>query len=90
MLAVISLSSYLCACLSDRLLAEDLKRLKHHQEITSPVDQKKVLPAAYILFDAPLGRAHGETGQYIDLMVYLDTPLDVAMARPAKRRHGYG
>lgn len=62
-------------------LAEDLKRLKHNQEITSPVDRKKVLPASYILFDAPLGRAHHETGQYIDLMVYLDTPLDVAMAR---------
>jgi uridine kinase len=62
-------------------LAEDLKRLKNKQEIISPIDGKRVLPASYILFDAPLGRAHGETGQYIDLMVYLDTPLDVAMAR---------
>jgi uridine kinase len=62
-------------------LAEDLKRLKHKQEIISPIDGKKVWPASYILFDAPLGRAHGETGQYIDLMVYLDTPLDIAMAR---------
>ncbi len=33
------------------------------------------------MFDAPLGRAHRETGQLIDLMVFLDTPLDVAMAR---------
>ena len=62
-------------------LAEDLERFKNRQEIVSPVDGRIVLPASYIVFDAPLGRAHRETGQYVDLMVYLDTPLDVAMAR---------
>ncbi len=35
----------------------------------------------YVVFDAPLGRAHEATGRFIDLMVYIDTPLDVAMAR---------
>jgi uridine kinase len=35
----------------------------------------------YILYDAPLGRAHDESGRYIDFMVFIDTPLDVAMAR---------
>ncbi|MCH7982622.1 MAG: hypothetical protein J4O01_05080 [Chloroflexi bacterium] len=38
-------------------------------------------PNQYIVFDAPLGRAHAASGQYIDLMVFLDTPLDIAMAR---------
>lgn len=38
-------------------------------------------PNQYVVFDAPLGRAHTESGQYIDLMVFLDTPLDIAMAR---------
>ena len=37
--------------------------------------------ARYIVFDAPLGRVHTETGKYIDHMVFIDTPLDVAMAR---------
>ena len=40
-----------------------------------------VLPARYIVFDAPLGRAHWDTGQFIDFMVFIDTPLDVAMGR---------
>lgn len=35
----------------------------------------------YVIFDAPLGRAHDETGKYIDHMVFVDTPFDVAMAR---------
>ena len=35
----------------------------------------------YVVFDAPFGRAHEDSGRFIDLMVYIDTPLDVAMAR---------
>ncbi|MDA3835790.1 MAG: hypothetical protein PF495_20655 [Spirochaetales bacterium] len=33
------------------------------------------------MYDAPLGKAHDESGRYIDFMVFIDTPLDVAMAR---------
>jgi uridine kinase len=62
-------------------LATDLQRLKHGLEIASPLTGCVVSPAAYIVFDAPLGRAQHETGQHIDFMVYIDTPLDVAMAR---------
>ena len=57
--------------LTKRLL--ELKRSDSHEFIA---DQDR-----FIVFDAPLGRAHRETGQLIDLMVFLDTPLDVAMAR---------
>ena len=35
----------------------------------------------YVVFDAPLGRAHEDSGRFIDFMVYIDAPLDVAMAR---------
>ena len=35
----------------------------------------------YLIFDAPLGRANSELGEFIDFMVFIDTPLDVAMAR---------
>lgn len=38
-------------------------------------------PPNYIIFDAQLGRAHQDTGRFIDFMVFIDTPLDVAMAR---------
>ncbi len=49
--------------------------------IISPADGSKVSPTEYIVFDAPLGRAHCDTGRFIDFMVFIDTPLDVAMAR---------
>ena len=38
-------------------------------------------PARYVAADAPLGRAHSDSGSLIDFLVFIDTPLDVAMAR---------
>ena len=63
------------------VLTKDLQALTMGQHITSPVDGSKVSPAKFIVFDAPLGRAHFDTGRFIDFMVFIDTPLDVAMAR---------
>ncbi len=64
-----------------RRLSADLADLKSGFSVISPTDQRLIEPAEFIVFDAPLGRPHQETGQHIDLMVYVDTPLDVAMAR---------
>lgn len=58
------------------VLVEHLRALKFC-DASEPKDN----PNQYIVFDAPLGRAHAASGQYIDLMVFLDTPLDIAMAR---------
>ena len=63
------------------VLTRDLQALTTGNHITSPVDGSKLSPADYIVFDAPLGRAHCDTGRFIDLMVFIDTPLDVALAR---------
>ncbi len=63
------------------ILTKDLRSLKAGNPITSPLDSSKILPAKFIVFDAPLGRSHFDTGQLIDFMVFIDTPLDVAMAR---------
>jgi uridine kinase len=38
-------------------------------------------PTPYIVVEAPLGYEHLDTGKHIDFMVFIDTPLDVAMAR---------
>jgi uridine kinase len=38
-----------------------------------------------IVFEAPLGRAHDATGRYIDYLVFIDTPLEVALARWVRR-----
>ena len=63
------------------LLAEHLEKLKSGQSIVHPETGKEVHSAKHIFFDAALGKGHRETGQFIDLMVFIDTPLDVAMAR---------
>ena len=62
-------------------LKDDLTKLKAGQSIVSPVDGRTINPRKYVIFDSPLGYAHAETGGLIDLMVFIDTPLDVAMAR---------
>ena len=58
-----------------------LKTLKAGRSICHPVGGTTVGPARYVVADAPLGRAHSDSGRFIDLMVFIDAPLDVAMAR---------
>ena len=58
-----------------------LQALKAGRSIRYPVTGMSVGPSRYVVADAPLGRAHTESGRFIDLMVFVDTPLDVAMAR---------
>ena len=62
-------------------LTDDLGKLKSGEAIVSYVTGLEVKPRKYIIFDSPLGRAHAETARFIDFMVFIDTPLDVAMAR---------
>ena len=69
-------------------LAADLEALKEWKEIQHPLDGRDIPPRKMIIFDAPLGYAHDETGRLIDYMVFLDTPLDVAMARRLLRDAG--
>ena len=58
-----------------------LEALKAGKIITYPVGGAQLGPARYVVVDAPLGRAHSDSGRFIDLMVFIDTPLDVALAR---------
>jgi hypothetical protein len=39
------------------------------------------VPKQFLFFETHFGRAHKDTGRYIDLMLWLDTPPDVALAR---------
>jgi len=56
-------------------LTRDLQSLTTGNQITSPADGSTIQGAKYVVFDAPLGRAHADTGRFIDLMVFIDTPL---------------
>ena len=37
--------------------------------------------ARHVLVDAPVGRAHPPTAAMIDVLIFLDTPFDIALAR---------
>ena len=62
-------------------LREDLSKLKAGKSIVSPIDGITIKPNKHIIFDSPLGYAHHETARFIDFMVFIDTPLDIGMAR---------
>ena len=63
------------------LLADTIKRLKSGETVTSPATKEKLESENWIVFDAPLGRDHEQTGSYIDFWVHLNTPLDIALGR---------
>ena len=62
-----------------------LEALKKGKGIPYPVGGAQLGPTRYVVADAPLGRAHSDSGRLIDLMVFIDTPLDVAIARRVLR-----
>lgn len=58
-----------------------LSQLKDEQKVLCPATKKALLPTPYVIFDAPLGYKHTQTGKFIDKLIYLEVPLDVALAR---------
>lgn len=39
----------------------------------------------YVVFETPFGRWHPESGRHIDFLVWIDTPLDIALARKLRQ-----
>lgn len=64
-----------------RALAEVLQSLKAKRPILHSVFKRVLQPTKYIIFDAPLGRLHPQTGQYIDICIHIEVPLDVSLCR---------
>lgn len=55
-------------------------------EITAPgfaeaIARRRTDGARHLVVDGPLGRAHAASGAMIDLLVFIDTPFDIALAR---------
>jgi uridine kinase len=63
------------------LLGDHLERLKRGEAVIDPVTMREIPARRYIVFETHFGRAHRATGRHIDLLVWIDTPLDVALAR---------
>ena len=62
-------------------LALVLANLKSGQTTLCPATKKMLSPTSLIVFDAPLGRLHKATGALIDVLVFLNTPMDICLAR---------
>ena len=63
------------------LFTDHIRSLRDGKAVKSPVSGSRIGPAKYVVVDAPLGRVHSDSGKYFDFMVFIDTPLDVAMGR---------
>jgi len=62
-------------------LSEVLNKLKSGSMIQHPVSNIDLASTPLIIFDAPMGRLHQQTGKHIDIEIYMDTPADIALAR---------
>ena len=62
-------------------LPQDLARLKRGESVTDPASGAEIAAAEHIIFETPFARQHRATGELIDLSIWIDTPLDVALAR---------
>ena len=63
------------------LLADHLQRLKQGVGVVDPVTMEAIPARKYVVFETHFGRAHEPTGKHIDFLVWVDTPLEVALAR---------
>lgn len=66
------------------LLGEHLRALKDGEPVMDPAANNRIAPRKYIVFETQFGRAHRATGSLIDLLVWIDVPLEVALARKLK------
>jgi uridine kinase len=64
-------------------LARDLSKLKNGTSVINPADGETIEAERFIIFEMPLGRAHRQTAPFIDLLLWIDIPFDIALARKA-------
>lgn len=69
-------------------LARDLEKLKGGEAVTDPTTATVIEPRKYIIFEMPFGKGHTATAPFIDLLIWIDLPLDVALARKLREHTG--
>ncbi len=62
-------------------LLDDLKALRNGQAISLPANQGVIEPAKFIVLEEPCGRARAGLQELIDMVVLIDLPLEIALAR---------
>lgn len=69
-------------------LGEDLQSLKEGRTVADPLTREPVSARRFILFETQFGRRHTASGQHVDFLVWLDIPLDIALARKVRQFAG--
>jgi uridine kinase len=69
-------------------LPDDLARLKQGKPVIDPLTGIETKAKKHIIFEMPLGKAHRLTAAHIDLLIWIETPFDVALARKIKEFTG--
>jgi len=66
-------------------LVEDVRALRQGRAILLPESRQVIEPAAYIVLEEPWGRERDELRPWIDFVVHVDIPLDIALCRKLLR-----
>ena len=69
--------------------AADLSKLKSGEVATDPLTLVEIPPKKYIFIEMPLRKEHKSAAPYIDLLIWIDTPPDIALARKIKEFTGF-
>jgi uridine kinase len=62
-------------------LIDALQNIKAGRSIVEPLTGRMIPARGIVFFETPFGRAHSEMAQFIDYLVWIDVPLDIALAR---------
>ncbi|HET57700.1 MAG TPA: uridine kinase [Deltaproteobacteria bacterium] len=64
-------------------LTRDLSKLKNGVPVVNSADGETIAAERFTVFEMPLGRAHRQAASFIDLLLWIDIPFDIALARKA-------
>jgi len=59
----------------------DIIALKNGKSIFHPENHEEIKPARFLLIEEPFGRGREAISRQIDFSIYVDTPLEIALAR---------
>ena len=69
-------------------LPNDLEKLKRGESVIDPLTNMEIASKKYIIFEMPLGKELKDTAKYIDILIWIEMPLDIALARKLKEFTG--
>lgn len=67
----------------------DLRALRAGQTIALPSGEGICAPASTIIVEEPFGRGRGEMRDLIDIVVHIQIPLEIALARKILRKNAF-